>query len=76
MIGRGGRLALRYVGGPFCPLQYMGGPYCPIAPPRKRAPLSTRTLRNTLPLQLSMAGVALLAEVALFLPTATWASTT
>ena len=39
---------------------------------RNRAPLSTRTLRCTLPLQLSMAGVALLALVALFLPTATF----
>ena len=42
---------------------------------RKRGPLSTRTLRCTLPFQLSMAGVALLALVALFLPTATLAST-
>ena len=38
---------------------------------RKRGPLSTRTLRCTLPFQLSM---ALLALVALFLPTATLAS--
>ena len=38
---------------------------------RKRGPLSTRTLRCTLPFQLSMALVALLA---LFLPTATLAS--
>ena len=41
---------------------------------RKRGPLSTRTLRCTLPFQLSMALVALLALVALFLPTATLAS--
>ncbi len=41
---------------------------------RKRGPLSTRTLRCTLPFQLSIALVALLALVALFLPTATLAS--
>ncbi len=42
---------------------------------RKRAPLSTRTLRCSLPIQLSMPGAALLALVAFFLPTATLAST-
>ena len=50
------------------------GPF-PVQAPVK-APESctspTRTLRCTLPLQLSMAGVALLALVALFLPTATF----
>src|SRR5208337_2759726 len=40
----------------------------------KLGPLATRTLRCTLPFQLSMALVALLALVALFLPTATLAS--